>query len=113
MRGPAFYTSSFFEIQSDKTLLLERLKRILLTIPGERVNNTEFGSHLKMYLFETDINLLANLPTILREDLNKWEPTVNVQDVIVDIQDHIAYINILLTMKETGETFDYDLSLEF
>ena len=113
MRGPAFYTTDFFEIQSDKTLLLERLKRILLTIPGERVNNTEFGSHLKMYLFETDANVLANLPTILRDDLNKWEPTVNVQDISVDIEDHIAYVKISLSMKDTGEAFDYDLSLEF
>ena len=113
MRGPAFYTTSFFEMQSDKTLLLERLKRILLTIPGERVNNTEFGSHLKMYLFETDVNILDNLPSILRDDINKWEPTVDVQDITVEIEDHIAYVRVLLSMKETGETFDYDLSLEF
>jgi phage baseplate assembly protein W len=63
----------------------ESLSIILRTQPGERVRLPEFGCDLEQFLFEP--NTLATLALIQREirrALTRWEPRVNIDDVMVE-----------------------------
>ena len=71
---------------------------ILSTIPGERVMRPDFGSFLRIILFE-NINRITGLRArfeIFRA-LTIWEPRVNVQDVLFELEDtritlHVTWV---------------------
>ena len=64
------------------------LKNLLLTYPGERVHQPEFGSKLKALCFE-QIN--ENLPTRIEEEINRtvstWLPYINIIEVATLTED--------------------------
>lgn len=112
MQGIGFYEEDTFTLKIDTDIIKENITRILLTAPGERVNNYSFGSYLKTYLF--------NLPSIMREEVNseimraisRWEPRVNVVALRTSNPDpHIFSISLKCEIKETLEEFDYETLL--
>ena len=115
LKGPVFYDNDFFSIASENKGLIERLKRLLLTVPGERVNKPEYGSRLKMMIFESAEVVYNSLPFIVKEDIERWEPTVRVDDIRVAIdesKDHkIAKLTILLFDLQNKEELEYELQL--
>jgi phage baseplate assembly protein W len=112
LKGIGFYNNDFFIVKTGYDNLKEKIKRILMTVPGERVNNPEFGSRLKTFLFSFDTTLRDRFSQAITEDLQRWEPTISVNDVSVDsIDNHIAKITINFTVKATGDNIDYSLDL--
>ena len=58
------------------------LKNLLLTYPGERVGQPEFGSRLREICFEPiDSNLPTRIEETVRKDISTWLPYINVQEV--------------------------------
>ena len=58
------------------------LKNLLLTHPGERVGQPEFGSRLREICFEPiDSNLPTRIEETVRKDISTWLPYINVQEV--------------------------------
>ena len=58
------------------------LKNLLLTYPGERVHQPEFGSRLRAFCFE---QLDDSLPTRIEEEIKRtvgnWLPYINIIEV--------------------------------
>lgn len=106
MKGIGFYNKDFITIKSEKDLITESIKRILLTLPGERVGNLEFGSRLREYLFDFDNVLLEDLEQVISSSIIKWEPRVIIQSVKVSKDPLIKEkmnVDIIVSMKETRE----------
>ena len=58
------------------------LRNLLLTYPGERVHNPEFGCRLREVCFEQQDNQLqSRVETTVRADVEKWLPYITISDV--------------------------------
>jgi phage baseplate assembly protein W len=112
MYGISFYDNDFFVKKTDNELILEEITRVLQTIPGERINNSEFGSSLKMYLYEFGSKVKADLGAIIKKDLERWLPyiTVNESNVFLNT-DSTAYISV--SVSYNNQVIDYDTSINF
>lgn len=63
----------------------ENLKNLLLTTPGERVENVEFGCNLMNVIFEPNTETLkVDIEDIITDAVNVWLPYINITDL--DIQ---------------------------
>ena len=58
------------------------LKNLLLTFPGERVGQPEFGSRLRVLCFEQiDDELPGKLEEEVKQAVSIWLPYINIQEV--------------------------------
>jgi phage baseplate assembly protein W len=66
----------------------QSIRLILETDPGERVMRPDFGAGLRQMLFEPiNTNTLAVIQHHVVDALVKWEPRIDVRDVIVSAID--------------------------
>ncbi|MGE3622149.1 MAG: GPW/gp25 family protein [Acidimicrobiia bacterium] len=87
--------------------LEEAMRLILSTYPGERPMRPEFGSRLRDYVFRgiTD-ETMSELALEVRNALLRWEPRVEVEDVVVtpDPGDRaLVYIDISYRAKDVND----------
>ena len=55
------------------------LRNLLMTYPGERVGQPEFGSTMRELCFEpVDDNLPASIEEVVRKDVETWLPYINI-----------------------------------
>jgi|TARA_R100000008_G_C3587681_1_gene173874 phage baseplate assembly protein W len=59
----------------------QNIKMIVLTTPGERMMNPDFGVGARNYLFETKAESFHNFKTKLFEQVKKYLPSVRLVDV--------------------------------
>jgi len=60
-------------------------RMLLLTVPGEKIDNPEYGCGLPAFVFENDTpTLRKNLENIIRQKTIKYLPLVNITDVFFD-----------------------------
>ena len=83
---------------------LERAMRLILgTAPGERPMRPEFGCGIHNYVFETaDATTAGRLAWEVKESLARWEPRVDVQDVLVTVDEfdrNTLYLDIRYSPK--------------
>tara|TARA_B100001094_G_scaffold246983_1_gene243725 strand:+ start:73 stop:450 length:378 start_codon:yes stop_codon:yes gene_type:complete len=88
-------------LQNTKTLAentQQNLKNIILTAPGERVMDPEFGVGLRNYLFENHTRALeSQLEQSIRHQVAKYMPFVNIKELLLDsaesntLQIHLRY----------------------
>ena len=58
------------------------LKNLLLTFPGERVGQPEFGSRMREICFEPiDDDLPSKIEEEIRRAVSSWLPYINIQEV--------------------------------
>ena len=86
------------------------LKNLLLTHPGERVGQPEFGSRLRELCFEQrDDDLPGRLEEVILEAVEAWLPYINIIDVAT-LTDESNPNNIFVTLKYSTtlnpDTFD-------
>jgi phage baseplate assembly protein W len=110
MKGVALYGEDFFIIKEDLELKKENITRILLTSPGERVNNLEFGSPLKDYIFEQESIIRIDLIERIKTAIQRWEPRVKVNDLRLEESTLNSGIN---TIKVEIDLLDTDTLIEF
>ena len=66
----------------------QNLKCLLLTAPGERVMDPEFGVGLKKYLFQNaGPQVVKNIKINIRQQVSKYLPFVNIRDTQVRFGD--------------------------
>ena len=90
------------------------LKQIFTWMPGERIINPEFGSNIKLLLYEglTDENR-ERVTAEIQRSISMWEPRVNItqiQDVtnIDDIEDNTVHIEVIYSVPTlSNEQFNY------
>ena len=83
-----------------KEMLAQNLKNVILTIPGERMMNPDFGVGLVKYLFE-------NLPAGTQEKVERaivdqarrYVPAVTIEDIEFSISERELSNGTLLSVK--------------
>jgi phage baseplate assembly protein W len=69
-------------IKEYKTLVQQNLKNLLLTIPGERVMDADFGVGLKRFLFEMDNTLLkGRIRGRISSQVKKYLPYIRINEI--------------------------------
>ena len=89
------------------TELVQAMRLILSTYPGERPMRPEFGSRLRDYVFRAGTpDTVAELSNEVRRSLLRWEPRVDVErvDVTPSPDDpSTLYIEIWYRAKNTND----------
>ena len=89
---PLGYSSKGFFKQT-KTSLEQaghNIRNLLLTIPGERVNQPEFGSRLHHLLFEqVDDDFIDEVEMAIRDAIEQWLPYITLDSI--EIQEPDVY----------------------
>lgn len=92
----------------------QNLKCLLLTAPGERVMDPEFGVGLKKYLFQNfGPQVVKNIKIDIRQQVAKYMPFINIRDTQVKFGDMLVenpdstmqnkmYIKIDYTIRTFG-----------
>tara|TARA_B100000886_G_scaffold129398_1_gene87271 strand:+ start:9163 stop:9531 length:369 start_codon:yes stop_codon:yes gene_type:complete len=72
-------------IKDLKSLLNQNLKMIVLTNPGERVMDPDFGVGINSYLFENLNNTTyTNIRNNVTEQVAKYLPVITIDSIIFD-----------------------------
>ena len=85
----------------------ESIRLILGTAIGERPMRPEFGCGIHDYIFApTDASTAGRIAYEVRASLRRWEPRIEVADVVVDVADDdpaLLYIDIRYTFTGTND----------
>ena len=86
------------------------LKNLLLTYPGERVGQPEFGSRLRELCFEQrDEELPDKIEEVIREAVTLWLPYINIVEInaLTDEGDsNKIYVEMKYSTTLNPETFE-------
>ena len=98
-------TNMFKGTQTVKEQVKANLINLLLTQPGERVNEPNFGVGLKHYLFEPQIDN-ESLNEKINTQINYYIPEISLIDSIVNTTDneHTVFIKIIYSIKSNNDT---------
>jgi hypothetical protein len=65
-----------------RTLATQNLKMLILTNPGERIMDTEFGVGLKSYLFEQNTpSTYSEIDSKIRQQVKKYLPYIGIERI--------------------------------
>jgi phage baseplate assembly protein W len=85
----------------------ESIRLILGTAFGERPMRPDYGCEIHDYVFSSiNPDLISRIAVAVRESLIRWEPRIEVKDVIVTIdpQDQtVAYIDVRYAVGDTND----------
>jgi phage baseplate assembly protein W len=69
-------------IKNLKALIKQNFKMLILTNPGERVMEPEFGVGIRQYLFENfQSDVYARIDQRIREQVNIYMPVVSISSI--------------------------------
>lgn len=75
----------FVMLKSFKKTIKQNFKMLLLTNPGERVMDPNFGVGMKTYLFENHHdNLGAEIETKIRKQVDTYMPAIDILNIAFD-----------------------------
>lgn len=84
---------TYENLQDLISVTTQNLKMILLTAPGERVMDPEFGVGMRNYLFEqNNISTYTSIRSNINRQVKKYLPFVDIQDVDFKTEDTDASI---------------------
>ena len=95
------YTGINFSKNEDE-LILENVKRILLTNRGERVMELEFGSDVRKYLFMPEMTI-NNVLLEVKNSIERCEPRVKVSEATLKYSKDEEYTIGVVLQKQNGE----------
>ena len=108
--GLTFYDKDFLKFENSGSYLKENIKRVLMTRPGERINNLAYGSRLKEYLFDITNVAIEDILDEIKSSIERCEPRVSITDVVIEkVDSETIYVNIYA--KEKGNDNNVNLSL--
>jgi phage baseplate assembly protein W len=85
----------FKHIKTVQSSIWQDLRNLLYTIPGEKINDQDFGIGIQTYLFEQDSDLLKQeLAINIKEKISKYLPFIVLEDISFTSQDNTLYIQI-------------------
>jgi len=86
---------------------------VLLTSPGERVNQPQFGCGLKDLVFSSNTPMLGSMiDFVVRAGIGRWmSDLISINEIDSDIQEEKIIVKITYTLKNTLE--QERLSVEF
>ena len=112
MKSLSLYTDDFFTIKNSNAALEESIERILMTSPGERINNPLFGCILKQSIFNFETYLEEDVKIDIVKAIKKWEPRAKVVDIsITEIEQYKYGVSINAINNDNGETIEVSIML--
>tara|TARA_R100000700_G_C3175405_1_gene150245 strand:+ start:2720 stop:3088 length:369 start_codon:yes stop_codon:yes gene_type:complete len=92
-------SDGFTVIRDFPTMVKQNLKMLLLTIPGERVMEPEYGVGLKTFLFEAfTANTYSQMDDAIRAQVTLYMPYVTIEDIMFSAADQ-DYNVLNVTLK--------------
>ena len=88
-----------------KEQVKSNLLNVLLTQPGERVNEPNFGVGLKHYLFEQNVDI-DSLNTLINAQINFYIPEISLIDTDINFleDEHLLFIKITYSINSDNTT---------
>lgn len=107
--------SGNIHIKKDHEAIIQSVRTILSTTPGERIMNPTFGSNLKYMLFDPMDYITENSIAVeIQTAINNWEDRIIVRSVDVEsLYDLNVYsVAISYVIRETGQQSQFSLGLK-
>jgi phage baseplate assembly protein W len=83
----------FRVVRDFPTMVKQNLKMLLLTIPGERVMDPDYGVGLQTFLFEAFTgNTYSKMDDTIRTQVTLYMPYVNIEDIMFSAADQDSNI---------------------
>ena len=84
-------------IKDYKELVKQNFKNLLMTIPGERMMDPDFGIGLRRYLFENDtIGLHDQIAENIKAQTKKYLSYIEIESVAISTSDEDPYMDMHL-----------------
>lgn len=93
-------------IDEIRDLAKQNLKSIILTSPGERVWNPDFGVGARRALFEHKNNVRFYLISKINEQVNKYAPYLKINDITFEADDDYSSANIIINFTITAQSIE-------
>ena len=115
--GNSYKVYSISELQQ---IAEQNIKMVLLTNPGEKIFNLNFGVGLRRYLFLTPfelINGIAGDPSFppLRQfiinQLARYIPFITIHDLDIQAQENTLYVSFKYRINNAPTAFAFNLSI--
>lgn len=106
-----FPLSGNFATISGIEVLLQDIQTLLLTIPGEKVDNPDYGCGLRTYIWSNEEEAATLGAAAIKSALDQFEPRINVTAVESDINSNTGLITF--TIRFTIINTDIDTNLIF
>ncbi|MFD9701897.1 GPW/gp25 family protein [Lentzea sp. NPDC059081] len=105
-------TGSLALVDGDREIV-ESIRLILATAPGERPMRPEFGCAIHDLVFApADSTTAGQIAYEVRQSLERWEPRIDLTDVVVDFAE-VASGTLLIDIRYTLRTTNDPRNLVF
>ena len=75
-------TDGFKLTKTYQEMVIQNFKNLLLTIPGEKMMDVEFGVGLRKFLFEpNDVSTYSEIQARIKEQVQKYLPFIGIEDI--------------------------------
>ena len=113
--GLTITTAGSIKVKVDNDAIIQSIRTILSTVPGERLMLPLFGSNLKYALFDPMDEITENvISTEIQDAINTWEDRITVTSVVVEsLYDlNIYSVSINYIVNSTGIHSEFSLGLK-
>lgn len=80
----------FSLITSYEEEIKQNFKNLVLTSPGERIMNTDFGVGIRNYLFENRTDAKSAIEQRIRTQVERYMPFISLEGIIFDYADDLG-----------------------
>jgi phage baseplate assembly protein W len=103
---------TFDVVNTDVLIALQHIVSIIMTTPGERVMEPNYGTDSINYIFEpNDETSQAQLISEITTQVNLWEPSITINSAVVEITNNpgVMLLNVQFSLNSTGATYTAQL----
>ncbi len=95
-------------------LIQQNFKNLILTIPGERMMDPDFGVGIQRYLFETSIGTASSeIKSQVALKISKYMPFVRLNNVLVEEGEEEASLRVRIFYSVPTLAIDEYINLSF
>jgi|TARA_X000001036_G_C20064445_1_gene556410 phage baseplate assembly protein W len=94
-------------------LIRQNFKNLLLTIPGERMMDPDFGVGIQRFLFENGITASSDIRSEAARKVGKYMPFVSLQNVLVEPGEEQNSLTVRIFYSVPSLAIDEYINLSF
>ena len=94
-------------------LIRQNFKNLLLTVPGERIMDPDFGVGIQRFLFENGITASSDIRSETARKVGKYMPFVNLQNVLVEPGEEQNSLTVRIFYSVPSLAIDEYINLSF
>lgn len=110
----------FYSLQELKEVIEQNIKMVLLTNPGERIFNNDFGVGLQRYLFMTE-NEITNgvagdqrfppLRQFIRDQIKKYISYITTEEIYISTAENTMNVKFRYYINNSSTATEFDLTI--